>query len=409
MKQRVVITGFSTITSLGKTIDTWDGICSNKSGYSPLPERITKYGDFRTKHAAIVQEDNLNLKAINDKKIDRTVQLAYSCAEEALTMSKINNNEVEPTKFGVIMGTGAGAVVLTGQQLINLHQYNNRKITPNYIPAATINSLSGYLAIKYHAQGPNMTVSTACASGNHAIGLAFDTIASGKADIMMAGGADSPTDGLIYSGFDNMRVMAPNNEPCQPFSSERKGFIIGEGAAVLILESLDHALQRGATIYGEVKGYSMTCDAYHMLMPVVDGSQIERTIENALEDAGVTVEEIDYINAHGTGTQAGDLAEINGIKRLFRGQEQIPPISSIKGAIGHTLGASGAIEAVICLLAMEKNTIPPSVNLQAKDPKVDVDIVGSSRKKDLKVIVSNSFGFGGNNCTLIFKKLAGEV
>lgn len=405
MKNRVVVTGFSTITSLGNTMETWNKICKQENGYSQLPSQITKFGSFRTQHAAFILESSDSTVFIEDKKMDRTVNLAYSCAEEAILMSRISMNDIVAERFGIMMGTGAGSVLLTGQQLANLYEHSNRRVSPNYVPAATINALSGYIAIKLNAKGPNMTVSTACASGNHAIGLAFDAISSGKADIMIAGGTESPTDGLIYSGFDNMRVMAPNKEACCPFSANRKGFVMGEGAATLVLESIEHAVDRGAKIYGEVKGYSMSCDAHHMLMPVEDGSQIERTMANALKHANIAVEEIDYINAHGTGTYAGDKAEIHGIKRLYKeSSSTIAPISSIKGAVGHTLGASGAIEAVVSLLALEKGIIPPNVNLDIKDAAFDVDIVTESRSMELHTIVSNSFGFGGNNCTLVFQR-----
>ena len=268
------------------------------------------------------------------------------------------------------------------------------------IPLGTLNALSGQVSIQFNAQGPNLSVATACSSGNQAISLAYDAIAMNRADVMIAGASESPTSPLMYTGFEFLRVMAPHEEGCHPFSRDRSGFVIGEGAGILILESLEHALARNAPIYGEIAGFSMSCDAHHMVIPYAEGDHVAASMRKALETSRLSIHEVDYINAHGTGTKSGDLAEALGIKKCFGAEAAGIPVSSIKGAIGHTMGASGAIEAVVCMLALRDQTIPPTVNFSEPDPELQLDFVlEGGRPCELNVLLSNSFGFGGNNST----------
>lgn len=403
---KVVITGVDCLTSLGNKQETWQKIKSGEHAYSLFPNKSSEDGLYRAKLASAIHNFDANAFGIGHLRIDRFVQFALVCTMEALRDSNLNLSEIDPFRVAVVMGTGVGSGNVTESQLTQLYEYNNKKVHPSYVPMATFNSLSGQIAISCLAKGPNITVSTACSSGSQAIGLAYDLIASGKADVVITGGSEAPLSPLMYAAFDNMRVMAPREEGCHPFSLERNGFVMGEGAGVLILESLEHATKRNARIYGEILGYSLTCDAYNMIMPCPTGEMVYQTMLQAARAANVNIESIGYINAHGTATKNGDKVEVDGIKKLLGDFSRNIPVSSLKGAIGHTLGASGAIEAVICLLALEHQILPPTSNFGSPDPELDLDFVPNiGRPHKFDTIFTNSFGFGGNNsCMVLHKK-----
>lgn len=401
--RRVVVTGIDCLTSLGAAEETWEGLLNNRHAYQPLPEAISKLGEYRARQVSFIPDFEPS-QEIGIIRGDRFVHIAATCAERAMKDAGLEPDGASADRFGVILGTGTGAAVLTDNQLVQFYEIHYRKLNPYFVPMVTLNSLSGQLSIFFKARGPNLTVSTACSSGNQAISLAYDAIAMNRADVMITGASDSPTGPLCYTGFEFLRVMAPGEAGCHPFSRDRSGFVMGEGAGVLILESLEHALARNARIYAEIAGFSMTCDAHHIMMPYHNGDYVEETMRKALEAAKLSIHDVDYINAHGTATVAGDRIEVMGIEQLFGSRAADIPVSSIKGGIGHTLGASGAIEAVVCLLAMRDRKVPPTVNFSEPDPDLQLDFVpGEARDRKLDVVLSNSFGFGGNNSTLVFK------
>lgn len=405
--RRVVVTGIDCLTSLGSTGETWEGLLNNRHAYQPLPESIDKIGRYRSRLVSFLPDYRPD-PAIEAIRADRFVHMAATSAVRAVEDARIDLADLPAERIGVILGSGTGAVVLTDNQLVQFYEINYRKVNPFSIPMITLNSLSGQLAIYFNAQGPNLSVSTACSSGNQAIGLACDAIAMNRADMVITGASESPTSPLCYTGFEYLRVMAPLEEGCHPFSRNRNGFVMGEGAGILILESLEHALARNARIYGEIAGFSMTCDAHHIMMPYPGGDHVAASMRKALETAQLSIRDVDYINAHGTGTSAGDLAEVLGIEKCFGKRAADIPVSSVKGAIGHTLGASGAIEAVVCMLALRDRKVPPTVNFTEPDPELRLDFVADgAREQAVDVILSNSFGFGGNNSTIVFKRYAG--
>lgn len=405
--RRVVVTGIDCLTSLGSTEETWDGLQHNRHVYQPLPEHISRIGEYRARQVSFLT-DYKPAPEIAMIRGDRFVHIAATSAAGAVKDAQLDLGLTPAERIGVILGSGTGATVLTDAQLVQFYEINYRKVNPYSIPMVTLNSLSGLLSIFFRARGPNLTVSTACSSGNQAISLAYDAIAMNRADVMITGASESPTSPLCYTGFEFLRVMAPEEAGCHPFSRDRSGFVMGEGAGLLVLESLEHALARNARIYGELVGFSMTCDAYHIMMPYPDGDHVEQSMRQALNAAKLSIHDVDYINAHGTGTISGDRTEVLGIEKLFGPLAADIPVSSIKGAIGHTLGASGAIEAVVCLLAMRDQKVPPTVNYADPDPELQLDFVpGAARDRKIDVILSNSFGFGGNNSTLVFQRFAG--
>jgi 3-oxoacyl-[acyl-carrier-protein] synthase II len=398
------VTGVDCLTSLGSTADTWAGILDNRHAYQPMPDYIRQAGKFRAGQVAFIP-DYEPAPEIAEIRADRFVHLAATCATRAMENAGLELEPSEAERFGVILGSGTGAAGSTEQQFGQFFLGGYRKINPFFIPLLSYNSLSGHLAIHFNAQGPNLTVSTACSSGNQAISLAYDAIAMNRADVMLAGASDSPGSAAGFAGFDFLRVMAPGEAGCHPFSRDRNGFVIGEGAGLLVLEELDHALARNARIYGEIAGFSMSCDAHHIVMPYPEGIHVEASMRKALVAAHLSVHDVDYINAHGTATSVGDRTESSGIERCFGETAARIPVSSIKGAVGHTLGASAAIEAVVCMLALRDQIVPPTVNFSEPDPELPLDFVaGEARECELKVILSNSFGFGGNNSTIVFKQ-----
>ncbi|AUS26148.1 beta-ketoacyl-ACP synthase II [Paenibacillus polymyxa] len=410
MKQRVVITGMGVITSLGQDLNTlWDNLMAGKSGISKIEAFDTS--EYTTKIAASIKdfnpEDYIDRK--DARKMDRFVQFAVAASKLALEDSKLVIGEnVDAERVGVSVGSGIGGLGTWEDQHNALIEKGPKRVSPFFIPMMIANMGSGQVSISLGAKGPNTSPVTACATGSHAIGDSFRMIQRGDADAMICGGAEATIRPIGIAGFCSMRAMSTrNDEPekaSRPFDTERDGFVMGEGSGVLILESLDHALKRGAHIYGEVIGYGLSGDAHHMTEPDPEGAA--RCIRMAIRDAGLNPEDIDYINAHGTSTPVGDKSETEAVKKTLGEHAYKVAISSTKSMTGHLLGAAGGVEAVICGLALQHQTIPPTINLDNQDPACDLDYVPNEpRKAELNVVMSNSFGFGGHNATVILKNM----
>ncbi len=409
-KRRVVVTGLGMITPLGIGVQkSWENLITGKSGI----RRITQFdaSAFPTQIAGEVEgfnpENYIEPKEI--KKMDRFIHFAIAAAQMAMDDSGLKITEANAERTGVIVGSGIGG-------LNSIEYYHNvylqkgpRRITPFFIPMLVVNLASGQISIRFGAKGPNSAVVTACATGSHAIGDAFKIIQRNDADIMIAGGSESVITPLAIGGFNAMKALSTrNNEPekaSRPFDIDRDGFVMGEGAGIIILESLESALDRGANIYAEIAGYGMSSDAYHITAPSPTGEGAVRCMRMAIKDAGVEPSDINYINAHGTSTKYGDEIETNAIKTLFGEHAYKIPVSSTKSMTGHLLGAAGGVESVISILSINKGIIPPTINLTNPDPECDLDYVPNiARKADVTCCLSNSFGFGGTNACLLFKK-----
>ncbi|KRQ87869.1 3-oxoacyl-[acyl-carrier-protein] synthase 2 [Caloramator mitchellensis] len=409
MKRRVVITGLGAVTPIGNNVaDFWKSIKEGKCGIDIIKSFDTE--SFKVKVAAEVKDFDAAefLDRKESKRMDRFCQFAMVAADEAIKDSNIDLEKIDKNRFGVVIGSGIGGLSTIEKENTNLNQKGPNRVAPLFIPMAIVNMASGNVAIKYGAKGICSSVVTACASGTNAIGEAFRYIQMGYADVLIAGGAEAPITPLALAGFTNLTALTNSNEPnkaCTPFDLNRSGFVMGEGAGILLLEELEHAVKRGAKIYGEVTGYGFTCDAYHMTAPSPDAEGAARAIEQAINDADVALEEISYINAHGTSTPLNDKLETDAIKKVFGELAYKVPISSTKSMTGHLLGAAGAIEAIISIKAIEEGYIPATIGYETKDPECDLDYVpNQGRKQDINCVISNSFGFGGHNACLLFKK-----
>jgi 3-oxoacyl-[acyl-carrier-protein] synthase II len=351
------------------------------------------------------------LEAGAGERMDRYAQFAMVASTEALRDASLAMENEKPHRVGVIVGAGMGGMMMGERELTKLYQTQRpERVHPNFIPTITLNSASGLLAIRHGAKGPNLTISTACSSGAHAIGQALTTIRAGKADVVMVVGADASLTPLVFAGFCALRALSTkfNKTPSlasRPFDRLRDGFVMGEGAGALIVESLSHAKQRRASIYAEIAGYGATSESFHVVIPREDGADMAMTMALALEDAGVSPAQVDYINAHATSTMVGDAAEARGIRRLLKGRADRVAVNATKSLIGHTLGAAGAIGAVATVLALQNGKIHPTNNYEHPDP--DCALPGISAKvqeRRVRVAVLNAFGFGSNNAALVFKK-----
>lgn len=409
MKHRVVVTGMGVVTSLGKDLDTfWNHLLEGKSGVSLVD--AFDVSDYPTKIAASVKdfnpEDYIDRKEA--RKMDRFVQFAAAATKNAIEDSALNIAEqTNPERVGVMIGSGIGGLGTFEDQHSALLQKGPKRVSPFFIPMMIANMASGHVSILHGAKGPNTTTVTACATGTHSIGESYRLIQRGDADVMICGGAEATIRPTGMAGFCSMRAMSTrNDEPekaSRPFDTERDGFVMGEGAGVLILESLEHAQKRGAQIYGEVIGYGLSADAHHMTEPDPNGP--ERCMNMAIRDAGIQPDQIDYINAHGTSTPVGDRSETIAIKRALGDHAYKVAISSTKSMTGHLLGAAGGVEGIICGLTLKHGVIAPTINLEHPDPECDLDYVpNEARRADVQVAMSNSFGFGGHNATIILKK-----
>ncbi|NWF76712.1 MAG: beta-ketoacyl-ACP synthase II [Nitrospirae bacterium] len=409
-KRRVVITGMGMITPLGIGVkESWDALLSGKSGI----RRITKFdaSQFPTQIAGEVEgfnpEDYIEIKEI--KKMDRFIHLAIAASTMAMSDSGIKITQQNADRVGVLVGSGIGGLHTIEHYHSIVLTKGPRKITPFFIPMLVINLAAGQISIRFGAKGPNSAVSTACATGSHAIGDAFKIIQRGDADVMIAGGAESVITPLGIGGFCAMKALSTRNEApakaSRPFDVDRDGFVMGEGAGILILEALENAIDRGAKIYAELMGYGMTADAYHITAPSPDGEGAAKCMEMALRDGGIDYSEVNYINAHGTSTKHGDELENKAIKKVFGDYAYKLVVSSTKSMTGHLLGAAGGVEAVITALSIYNDIVPPTINLDNPDPECDLDYVPHFAKSiPVRYALTNSFGFGGTNACLLFKK-----
>lgn len=409
-RKRIVITGIGMVSPTGTgTEKSWEGLIQGRSAI----RRITHFDPegFPCQIAAEVNDFEVEnfIDTKEQKKMDRFIHLGIAAASMAMENSGLKMTGDNADRVGVIVGSGIGGLPAIEKYNQILLEKGHKRVSPFFIPMTIINLVSGQISIRYGAKGPNSAVATACATGTHSIGDAFKLIQEGVADAMICGGSEAVITPLGIAGFSSMKALSTrNDEPekaSRPFDIDRDGFVMGEGAGILILEELESALARDARIYAELTGYGLNSDAYHITSPSPNGEGAARCMEAALEDAGVRPEEIDYINAHGTSTKYGDEIETTAIKKVFGKHAYKLCVSSTKSMIGHLLGASGGVEAAICALSVYNQIVPPTVNLNNPDPECDLDYVPhKARLLDINMAMSNSFGFGGTNACIIFKK-----
>lgn len=408
-KRRVVVTGIGTINPIGHNVEeTWKSIEEGKCGIAPISLFDTK--DMKVTLAGEVKDFDVTkyIDKKEAKKMDRFIQMGMIAAKEAVTDSGLDINNIDSHRFGVIVSSGIGGLGSIEKNYQTGEKRGFDRVSPFFIPMTISNLAAGHIAIAYHAQGLCTCPVTACAGGTNAIGDAFRNIRDGYQDVMIAGGCEASVTPLGIGGFTSMKALSDATDPKRasiPFDKERNGFVMGEGAGILILEELEHALKRGAHIYGEMTGYGVSCDAHHITAPLPNGEGGAYAMQNALDDAGISYDVIDYINAHGTSTHLNDLCETEAIKSVFKEHAYKLAVSSTKGHTGHCLGAAGGIEAVLSVLALKHNFIPPTLNYQVKDEECDLNVVPNiGVKKDLHYVMSNSLGFGGHNASIIFKE-----
>lgn len=408
MKRRVVITGMGAVTPIGNNVnDFWNNAKEGKLGIDYIT--LLDKDMLEVKIAAEVKNFNPEefLGRKECKRMDRFTQLALVSADEAIKDSKIDLEKVNKDRFGVMFGSGIGGFSTVENDCTNLVT-KSRRMSPFFIPMALINLSAGNIAIRYNLKGPCSSAVTACATGTNNIGDAFRLIKDGYADVMLAGGSEAPITRMAVGGFHSMKALCNSDDPlnaCKPFDKNRSGFVMAEGAGSVILEELSHAQERGANIIAEVVGYGSTCDAYHITSPAPDGSGAAKAMKVAIDEAGISEDEISYINAHGTSTHLNDLCETLAIKKVFGDNAYNIPVSSTKSMTGHLLGATGAVEAIICAKALQEGFIPPTIGYETKDEELDLDYVPNvGRSKELKYALSNTLGFGGHNATILLKK-----
>lgn len=412
MKHRAVITGMGVISPVGNHLDEfWNNLLAGKSGIGLLTRFDTS--DLPTKVAAEVKnfEPTEWINKKESRHMDRFVQFAFAAAKIAVQDSRLDFEQVDKERAGTVIGCGIGGVTTFEEQKEVLISKGTSRITPFFVPMLISNMAAGHLSIEFGLQGSSMTIVTACASATNAIGEALRIIQRGEADVVLCGGTEAPITRLAFAGFCAAKTMSTEKEnpeqACRPFDKRRSGFVMGEGAGVLVIESAEHAEARGAHIYAELAGYGSTSDAYHITSPAPGGTGAVRAMGLALKDAGLSVEDVDYINAHGTSTGPNDAAETSAIKTLFGSYASKLAISSTKSMTGHLMGAAGAIEAVICALSIKRGWIAPTTNYGEPDPECDLDYVPNiARKQEVNVAMSNSLGFGGHNATIVLKKFA---
>lgn len=412
MQHRVVVTGMGCITPLGNTVESfWAALKAGQSGIGP----ITRFdaSEYATRFAGEVKDfnpaDYLDKKEA--RRMDRFTQFALVATKLAWADAGLKAGEFDPERAGVYMGSGIGGLETLGEEFQVLHTKGHKRVSPFLIPMMISNMAAGQAAILFGLQGPNMTTVTACSSGNNAIGEAFHTLQAGRADVMIAGGSEAVIHPIAVAGFSNMKALSErNDEPTKasrPFDAGRDGFVMGEGAGMLVLETLEHAQQHGATIYAELIGYGHAADAYHMVQPPENGAGGARSMRRALQDAGIQPEQVHYINAHATSTPQGDIAEVAAIKSVFGEHAYKLAVSSTKSMHGHLLGAAGAVELIATIQALREQILPPTINQETPDPACDLDVVPNvARAAHLEIALSNSFGFGGQNASLVVKRYA---
>ena len=409
MERRVVITGLGAISPLGENVEElWDGIKNTKCGIDEIT--LIDTSTFKTKLAGEVKnyEPTKYFEFKQSKRLDKVSQFAMIAAREAFLDSKINEENTDYNNVGIYIGSGIGGFSTIESQCNTCFEKGNGRVSPLFIPMGICNMPTGNVAIDLGLKGESIAMVTACASSTHSVGEAYRTIKHGYEDVVLAGGSEAAITKTGIAGFENMKALSASIDKTRasiPFDKERTGFVMGEGAGVLVLEELEHAIRRGAKIYAEVVGYGATSDAYHITSPELEGEGAARAMERAIKDAGIEKECIDYINAHGTSTHLNDSIETKAIKKVFGEHAKKLKVSSTKGNTGHLLGAAGVIEAIISTKAIESSIVPPTINYKEKDEECDLDIVPNEpQKKDLKYVMSNSLGFGGHNASIIIKK-----
>jgi len=411
-KRRVVVTGLGAVTPVGANVESsWAAMLAGKSGIADITRFDTEGYACRVAGEATDFSPEGIIEPKELKKMDRFIQMGLVAGIEAVEDSGLEITDDNAENIGVYVGAGIGGVGSIESMTTLFNARGPRRVSPFYIPMAIINMISGNLSIRYGMKGPNLSMVTACSTGTHAIGEAGRLIEYGDADVMIAGGAEASITQTAIAGFAAARALSKRNDvPAEascPWDTRRDGFVMGEGAGVVVLEEYEHAKARGAKIYAELAGFGMSGDAYHMTSPSPEGEGAARCMVNAMRHAGLNTEDVDYINAHGTSTPQGDIAETKALKRAFGDQAGCLKISSIKSMIGHLLGAAGGVEAVATILSIHKQQIPPTINLENPDPECDLDyvpLVACDHKID--AALTNSFGFGGTNGTLAFKKLS---
>ncbi|MEZ9234378.1 beta-ketoacyl-ACP synthase II [Shewanella sp. 10N.286.52.A9] len=409
-KRRVVITGLGLVTPVGNDVDTsWQSLLAGKSGIAP----ITKFdaSEYGTRFSGSVKDFDVEqyLSRKDARKMDLFIQYGMAAGIQAMNDAGLDMSQENPARVGTAIGAGMGGMPLIEQNHAALLKSGPRKVSPFFVPSTIINMISGHLSIKYGMTGPNFAVTTACTTGVHNIGFAARTIAYGDADVMVAGGAEDVTCPLAVAGFGSAKALSTRNDDptaaSRPWDKDRDGFVIGDGAGVMVMEEYEHAKARGAKIYAELVGFGMSGDAFHMTSPPADGAGAAAAMENAINDAQIDNEKVGYINAHGTSTPAGDKAEAAAVKSVFGEHAYNLLVSSTKSMTGHLLGAAGSVEAIVTILALRDQIVPPTINLDNPDEDCDLDFVPHTAKAHrFDYALCNSFGFGGTNGSLLFKK-----
>ncbi|GGY88069.1 3-oxoacyl-[acyl-carrier-protein] synthase 2 [Shewanella fodinae] len=410
-KRRVVITGLGLVTPVGNTVESsWQALLAGKSGIAP----ITKFdaSAFATRISGSVKDFDVEqyVSKKDARKMDLFIQYGMAAGIQAVEDAGLDMEKEDPTRVGTAIGAGMGGMWLIEQNHTALMEGGPRKISPFFVPSTIINMIAGHLSIRYGMTGPNFAITTACTTGVHNIGFAARTIAYGDADVMVAGGAEDVTSPLGVGGFSAAKALSTRNDDptaaSRPWDKDRDGFVIGDGAGIMVLEEYEHAKARGAKIYAEINGFGMSGDAFHMTSPPADGAGAALAMVNAIKDAGVALDVIGYINAHGTSTPAGDKAEAAAVKSVFGASAYNVMVSSTKSMTGHLLGAAGAVEAIFTALALKDQVVPPTINLDNPDEGCDLDFVPhTARQTKLEYALCNSFGFGGTNGSLLLKRI----
>lgn len=409
--RRVVVTGLGMVSPVGNTVaDTWNAILNGKSGVESISSFDASV--FTTQFSASVKDLSVGdyFSEKDARKMDPFIQYGMVAGIQAMQDSGIEVTDAMAPRFGTVIGSGIGGIGSIEAGTKTVENRGPRRLSPFFVPGSIINMISGNLSIKFGLRGPNLAVTTACTTGTHAIGIAARSIQHGEADVMLAGGAEMATTPLGLGGFAAARALSTRNDDpkaaSRPWDKDRDGFVLGDGAGILVLEEYEHAKARGAKIYAELTGFGMSGDAYHMTSPPADGAGAALSMENALRDAKMSASDVQYINAHGTSTPAGDVAECQAVKSVFSASSDQIAVSSTKSMIGHLLGAAGAVEAIFSVLAIRDQVAPPTINLDNPEESCDINLVPhTAQEMKIDGVLSNSFGFGGTNGSLVFRKV----
>jgi 3-oxoacyl-[acyl-carrier-protein] synthase II len=412
-QRRIVVTGLGLISPVGNTVaEAWDAVCNGRSGIGPITELDVT--NMATKIAGEIKNFEVTdyIPGKEARRYDKFMHYALAAAQDAMNEAGLldEDNGINPERVGFALGSGIGGIATIENTMMTFRDKGHRRVSPFYIPGSIVNMIGGHLSIRYGYKGPNFAVVTACSTSTHNIGMAARMIKYGDADMMVTGGAEYATTPTSMAGFISAKAMTTRNDDpeaaSRPWDRDRDGFVLANGASAVVIEELEHAKLRGATIYAEIIGFGMSGDAHHITAPPEDGEGAKRCMNIAMKDAGINSEEVEYINAHGTSTPLGDRAETDAIKKSFGDHAYRVPVSSTKSMTGHMLGAAGGAESIFCFLSMRDSIIPPTINLDHPDEGCDLDYVPhTAREMPVNIAMSNSFGFGGTNGTLIFKKL----